>query len=116
MTLNNLNNNTNCVAEIKEADVLQNSMKQMKIQTDSSEVAVDDCGLPCVKLKFFNMFRSPKWFLVFLCMAATIQAKFLAGFFLVKAVPKTLFEWWTIINITIINKSKYQFTHKELNT
>ena len=53
MTLNNLNNNTNCVAEIKEADVLQNSMKQMKIQTDSSEVAVDDCGLPCVKLKFF---------------------------------------------------------------
>jgi len=79
MTLNNLNNNTNCVAEIKEADVLQNSMKQMKIQTDSSEVAVDDCGLPCVKLKFFNMFRSPKWFLVFLCMAATIQGLCING-------------------------------------
>ena len=38
-------------------------------------VVVDDCSLACLRLKFLNRFRSPKWFLGFLSLAAFLQGK-----------------------------------------
>jgi hypothetical protein len=35
-----------------------------------------DCGLPLIPLPFLNVFRSPRWFLVFLSWAACIQGMF----------------------------------------
>ena len=38
-------------------------------------VVVADCALPFLPLKFLNRFRSPKWFLSFLCLAACLQGE-----------------------------------------
>ena len=38
-----------------------------------SSVVVADCASCCLPLPFLNRFRSPKWFLVFLSVAATVQ-------------------------------------------
>ena len=53
--------------------------KRVKNNNDDSEVkaivVVDDCSLACLRLKFLNRFRSPKWFLAFLSLAAFLQGK-----------------------------------------
>jgi len=46
--------NDNCAVEVKQ-------------------VVIDDCSLACLRLKFLNKFRSPKWFLTFLSLAACLQ-------------------------------------------
>ena len=51
----------------------------LELQEKEDEVLIEDCALLCVKLKLLNTFRSPKWFLVFLCMAATIQGLCING-------------------------------------
>ena len=45
------------------------------IDVELKSVILQDCALACLKLKFLNKFRSPKWFLVFLSMAACLQGK-----------------------------------------
>ena len=47
---------------------------------EEESVVLDDCSLCCVKLKFLNVFRGPKWFLVFLSMAAFMQGVCINGF------------------------------------
>ena len=34
-----------------------------KDNTNDTEDNLEDCSLPCFKLKLFNSFRSPTWFL-----------------------------------------------------
>ena len=34
---------------------------------------IEDCSLPCLRLRFLNRFRSPAWFLVFMSLAAMVQ-------------------------------------------
>ena len=40
------------------------------------KIIVEDCSLAFLRLKFLNRFRSPKWFLAFLSLAACLQGKF----------------------------------------
>ena len=47
-------------------------------QVDSS-VVVADCASCCLPLPFLNRLRSPKWFLVFLSVAATVQGVCING-------------------------------------
>eukprot|EP00092_Neocalanus_flemingeri_P093922 GFUD01119394.1.p1 GENE.GFUD01119394.1~~GFUD01119394.1.p1 ORF type:complete len:688 (+),score=130.10 GFUD01119394.1:137-2200(+) len=49
--------------------------------TDNVEIKsiVEDCSLACLRLKFLNRFRSPKWFLVFLSLAACLQGLCING-------------------------------------
>ena len=44
-----------------------------------STVVVADCASCCLPLPFLNRFRSPKWFLVFLSVAATVQGVCING-------------------------------------
>jgi len=57
--------------------------KRVKNNNDDSEgkavVVVDDCSLACLRLKFLNRFRSPKWFLAFLSLAAFLQGMCING-------------------------------------
>ena len=57
----------------------KNENNNVKVISDNDQVLIEDCALPCVKLRWLNMFRSPRWFLVFLCMAATIQGLCING-------------------------------------
>eukprot|EP00092_Neocalanus_flemingeri_P074323 GFUD01091869.1.p1 GENE.GFUD01091869.1~~GFUD01091869.1.p1 ORF type:complete len:690 (-),score=109.23 GFUD01091869.1:36-2105(-) len=43
------------------------------------KLIIDDCSLACLRLKFLNRFRSPKWFLSFLCLAACLQGLCING-------------------------------------
>jgi len=38
-----------------------------------AQVIVEDCALACLKLEFLNRFRSPRWVLAFLSLAACLQ-------------------------------------------
>ena len=60
--------------ELKEKETSDDNKESEEV-----EVLIEDCALPCFKLKFLNSFRSPRWFLVFLCMAATIQGLCING-------------------------------------
>ena len=62
--------------ELKEKE---SSASDHNRESEQEEVLIEDCALPCFKLKFLNSFRSPRWFLVFLCMAATIQGLCING-------------------------------------
>ena len=53
------------------------------VDVEVKQVIVDDCSLACVRLKFLNRFRSPKWFLAFLSLAACLQGEFEIPEFLV---------------------------------
>ena len=43
------------------------------------EVVIEDCSLPCLRLRFLNKFRSPAWFLVFMSVAAMVQGLCING-------------------------------------
>ena len=60
-------NRTRTVGEKKAHDSNDN------VELEVKEVIVDDCSLACLRLKFLNKFRSPKWFLTFLSLAAFLQ-------------------------------------------
>ena len=45
----------------------------------ASNHVVADCSSCCLSLPFLNRFRSPKWFLVFLSLAATVQGVCING-------------------------------------
>ena len=49
------------------------------LNVSQDDVVMGDCGLPCLNLRFLNKFRSPKWFLVFISVAATIQGLCING-------------------------------------
>lgn len=49
------------------------------VDVEVKQVIVDDCSLACVRLKFLNRFRSPKWFLAFLSLAACLQGLCING-------------------------------------
>ena len=44
----------------EDVDILN---KDNTNDTEDTEDNLEDCSLPCFKLKFFNNFRSPTWFL-----------------------------------------------------
>ena len=46
------------------------------VDVEVKTVIVEDCSLVCLRLKFLNRFRSPKWFLVFLSLAAVLEGMF----------------------------------------
>merc|ERR1719228_3004641 len=46
---------------------------------DHEEVVIEDCSLPCLRLRFLNRFRSPAWFLVFMSLAAMVQGLCING-------------------------------------
>ena len=46
---------------------------------DHEEVVIEDCSLPCLRLRFLNRFRSPAWFLVFMSVAAMVQGLCING-------------------------------------
>ena len=80
------NNNSGVTNQGFESDgfqqiQLQDKKLKQQIVEDSDDPIVEDCGLPNLKLKlkFLNSFRSPKWFLVFLCLAATTQGLCING-------------------------------------
>ena len=49
-----------------------------KKQTDLQEL--EDCSFFCASFECLNVFRNPKWFLVFLCFAAFMQGLGINGF------------------------------------
>ena len=51
----------------------KSNMSPPILEDSSSSVLVADCASCCLPLPFLNRFRSPKWFLVFLSVAATVQ-------------------------------------------
>ena len=54
--------------------------RQMQEEAHSTKgVEVADCATGFLKLRFLNMFRSPKWFLVFLSLAACVQGLCING-------------------------------------
>ena len=61
------------------------SSGSLELQTPTSKtspastVVVADCASCCLPLPFLNRFRSPKWFLVFLSVAATVQGVCING-------------------------------------
>ena len=68
--------------ELTDAGVQYRTEVEKRVKNnndDSAElkavVVVDDCSLACLRLKFLNRFRSPKWFLAFLSLAAFLQGK-----------------------------------------
>ena len=50
-----------------------------KARTHEEEVVVKDCATAFIKLPFLNKMRSPKWFLVFLSLAACAQGALING-------------------------------------
>ena len=57
------------------------AQKKNDASTDTNDngevkIIVEDCSLAFLRLKFLNRFRSPKWFLAFLSLAACLQGKF----------------------------------------
>lgn len=66
-------NRTRTVDEKKAHDSNDN------VEVEVKEVIVDDCSLACLRLKFLNKFRSPKWFLTFLSLAAFLQGMCING-------------------------------------
>ena len=50
-----------------------NRTKEALEEEESDDVIVKDCATVFVKLPFLNALRSPKWFLVFLSLAACVQ-------------------------------------------
>ena len=64
----------------QEIQLKERKQSQPKIsQISEDDVSLEDCALPCLRLRFLNSFRSPKWFLVFLCLAATTQGLCING-------------------------------------
>jgi len=53
--------------------------KSSPVALVDSSVVVADCASCCLPLPFLNRFRSPKWFLVFLSVAATVQGVCING-------------------------------------
>jgi len=56
---------------------VQNNNDHLEVKI--KDVIVDDCSLACLRLKFLNRFRSPKWFLAFLSLAAFLQGMCING-------------------------------------
>ena len=73
--MTSVNNNESGVTNsaFKDDNFEPIELKEKDGDESKEEVVIEDCALPCFKLKFLNSFRSPRWFLVILCMAATIQ-------------------------------------------
>ena len=57
----------------------QTPKREEGLDVSQDDVVIEDCALPCLKLRFLNTFRSPKWFLVFMSVAATIQGLCING-------------------------------------
>ena len=53
-----------------EADI--ELRENTETENDENENQIDDCGF-CFKLRALNKLRSPKWFLLFLCLGAFFQ-------------------------------------------
>ena len=65
-----------------EAGEYPRSIDLAKVRTDDekeSRVVVKDCATAFIKLPFLNNLRSPKWFLVFLSLAACAQGALING-------------------------------------
>ena len=62
--------------------------EQQRMMEERAEADVEDCGTCFTKLPFLNIFRSPRWFLVFLSLAACVQGAIVNG--LVNVVIATI--------------------------
>ena len=52
----------------------ENKTNDKVIEADH-DIDLEDCSLFCLKLRPLNVFRNPKWFLVFISVAAFIQVR-----------------------------------------
>ena len=54
-------------------------LNEVKLDHEVDTVVVKDCATAFIKLPFLNKLRSPKWFLVFLSLAACVQGVLING-------------------------------------